>query len=462
MRSLDDTIAAIATPAGEGGIAVVRVSGPRAAPVASTLLRGKNGSPPALEPWSVRWAQVWSPECPQGRGPLDEALVLWMPGPGSYTRDDVLEIQCHGGPAAARGVLDAVLACGARLANPGEFTLRAYLRGRLDLLQAEAVLDVVQARTEAALRVHEGLLGGHLSREVQVWQEALTSTLALLEAHLDFPDEDVGELDQGRIRTAVAELAEALEAKLATFAWGRTSREGFAAALVGAPNTGKSSLLNRLLEDDRAIVSPVPGTTRDTIEAWLNALGVSVRLWDTAGLRGPTDPVEAEGVRRARAAAEGADLVIFVADGSRDLGEEEAQEARRLGARGSVVGVVNKGDLGDRPLAALEQLLGVEPLVVSARTGAGIPLLLGAIRQAAWGGAGLADEAPLTRRRHRDAVERAAAALRRGLAVWEQGGFPEVAASELHEAHRWLGDLLGWGTPEDVLEEIFSRFCIGK
>jgi tRNA modification GTPase len=385
-----------------------------------------------------------------------------MPGPGSYTRDDVLEIQCHGGPAAARGVLDAVLACGVRLADPGEFTLRAYLNGRLDLLQAEAVLDVVRARTEAALRIHEGLLGGRLSREVQGWQESLTGALALVEAYLDFPDEDVGELDRERVRVAVADLTGALEEKLATFAWGRTSRDGFGVALVGAPNTGKSSLLNRLLEEERAIVSPVPGTTRDTIEAWLNALGVSVRIFDTAGLRGPADSLEAEGVRRARAAAEGADLVVFVTDGSRELGEDEAQEAQRLASRGRVLGVVNKGDLGDRPLAALRRVLGGEPLVVSARTGARIDSLLEALRQAAWGGTGTGDAVPLTHRRHREAVERAAAALRRGLAAWEQGTFPEVAASELHEAHRCLGELLGWGTPDDVLEEIFSRFCIGK
>ena len=442
---------------------MVRVSGPRAAAVAAALLRGKDGAAPSLRPWSVRWAQVWSPGPPPSRGLLDEALVLWMPGPNSYTQEDVLELQCHAGPAAARGVLDAVLACGVRLADGGEFTLRAYLKGRLDLLQAEAVLDVVQARTEAALRVHEGLLGGSLSREVQGWQEALTGILALVEGHLDFPDDEVGEVDRDGFRAAVAGLAGALEAKLATFAWGRTSREGFAVALAGAPNTGKSSLLNRLLEEDRAMVSPVPGTTRDTIEARLNALGVSVRLIDTAGLRATSDPLEAEGVRRARAAAEDADLTVFVADGGRELEDDEAEEAQRLGARGRVLAVVNKGDLGHRPLDALRRALGGEPLVVSARTGAGIGPLLEAIRQAAWGGGRAApDAAPLTHRRHRDAVERAAAALRRGLDAWEQGAFPEVAASELHEAHRCLGELLGWGTPDDVLEEIFSRFCIGK
>jgi tRNA modification GTPase len=385
-----------------------------------------------------------------------------MPGPGSYTREDVLEIQCHGGPAAARGVLDAVLACGVRLADPGEFTLRAYLNGRLDLLQAEAVLDVVQARTAAALRVHEELLGGRLSREVQGWQEALTGVLALVEAYLDFPDEEVGEVDRERVRLALADLAATLDAKLSTFSWGRVARDGFAVALVGAPNTGKSSLLNRLLEEDRAIVSPVPGTTRDTIEAWLNALGVSVRILDTAGLRGSADPLEAEGVRRARLAAEGADLVVFVTDGSRDLGQDEAEEARRLGVRGPVLAVVNKADLGSRPQGALRRVFGAEPVVVSALTGEGIGALLEAIRQAAWGGTGAGDAAPLTHRRHRDAVERAAAALRRGLAAWEQGRYPEVAASELHEAHRCFGELLGWGTPDDVLAEIFSRFCIGK
>ncbi len=459
MKSLDDTIAAIATAPGEGGIAIVRVSGPAAGPIGRALLRDRAGDVPALEPWGVRWAIV---RHPASGASLDEALALWMPGPASYTREDVLELQCHGGPAASRAVLDAALERGARLAEPGEFTLRAYLRGRVDLLQAEAVLDVVQARTDEALRVHEGLLGGSLSREVEAWQAELGRALSLLEAHLDFPEDDLGPLDASRVAAAVAWVAGDMEGKLATFTWGRTAREGFTVALVGSPNTGKSSLLNRLLAEDRAIVSPVPGTTRDTIEAWCSALGVPVRLLDTAGLRRAGDTVEEEGVRRARAAAAGADLVLFLCDGERDLEPEEWEEGRRLAERASAVPVINKVDLGAAPQAAIEALFGGSPLRVSALTGEGIPGLLAALREAAWSGMGPKTEAPLTRARHRRAVEQALAGLRRALEVLAGNQYPEIAASELHGVRACLGELLGWGTPEDVLEEIFSQFCIGK
>lgn len=459
MRSLDDTIAALSTSPGEGGISVIRVSGPKAGQVARSLLRGRNGEPLPLEPWTVRWAQVWNPG-PGAR--VDEALVIWMPGPNSYTREDVLEIQCHGGGAASCGVLDAVLTSGARLADPGEFTLRAYLRGRVDLLQAEAVLDVVRARTGAALRVHEELLGGRLSQDVERWQVQLGEALTLLEAHLDFPEEDVGELEGTRITAGVTAVAAAMEEKLLSYPWGRTNREGFSVALVGAPNTGKSSLLNRLLEEDRAIVSPVPGTTRDTIETWLNVLGIPVRLLDTAGLRCSKDALEEEGVRRARAAAARADLVLFVCDGSLDLSPEESAEATAFSRHLRVLGVVNKADLDELPRARLAGTLGREPLLLSALTGQGLPALLREIREEAWSGRGPSVEAPLTRARHRRAVEQALAALRRALEILQGASFPEVAASELHGARRCLGELLGWGTPEDVLEGIFSEFCIGK
>ncbi|MDW7708974.1 MAG: tRNA uridine-5-carboxymethylaminomethyl(34) synthesis GTPase MnmE [Deferrisomatales bacterium] len=456
---MEDTIAALATPPGEGGICVVRVSGPEAASLGRAVLRDRGGEALQLEPWTVRWTRVWDP---RRGGPLDEALSLWMPGPASYTREDVLEIQCHGGPAGP-AVLDALLFSGARLAEPGEFTLRAYLRGRVDLLQAEAVLDVVRARTDAALKVHEELLGGALSRDVEQWQQALGHCLARLEAHLDFPEDDLGDLDQTHTAQALTPVVAAMEGKLSTYSWGRTLRDGYTVALVGAPNTGKSSLLNRLLEEDRAIVSPTPGTTRDTIEAWLNALGTPIRLVDTAGLRPARDPLEEEGVRRARAAAARADLVLLVCDGARDLRPEEIEEAERLQHQHQVRGVMNKADLGARPCAQLAAVLGEPPLVLSALTGEGIPALLQDLREAA--GSGPRDgagDAPLTRVRHRRAVEQALAALRRALLVLEGGGFPEVAASEMHEARRCLSELLGWGTPEDVLEDIFSEFCIGK
>ncbi len=459
MRSLDDTIAAVATPPGEGGVAIVRASGPGAASLARAVLRGRGGEAPCLDGRTLRWVQAVEPET--GR-PVDEALCLWMPGPESYTREDVLEVQCHGGHAAARSVLELMLRAGARLAEPGEFTLRAYLRGRLDLVQAEAVLDVIRARTGEALAHHQEILDGRLSEEVGRWQEDLGRTLAGLEAHLDFPEEEVGEADLGRAAQGLAAVREAMVEKLASYAWGRTAREGFRVVLAGAPNTGKSSLFNRLLEDERAIVSPEPGTTRDVLEAWLNALGAPVRLVDTAGLRPSESAVEREGVRRARDAARGAGLVLFVCDGARALSGDERAAAAEHAAGGRAVAVVNKADLGRVPAEDLGRAFGRAPIAASARTGEGVSDVLGAVREAAWGGRGASAEVPITRERHRRAVEQAAGALERALEVLEKGGYPEVAASEVHGARRHLGELLGWGTHEDVLEAIFEEFCVGK
>jgi len=458
VRSLDDTIAAIATPPGQGGIAIVRVSGPLAGEVGRKLLRDGAGGPLRLSGRQVRWARV---EGPRGEA-VDETLVIWLPGPASYTREDVLEIQCHGGPAAAQAVLESGLASGARLAEPGEFTLRAYLRGRIDLVQAEAVLDVIHARTRESLQVHEELLGGGLSRDVEGWQGDLGRVLTHLEACLDFPEEVPDLPDAASLHAKLNTVIRAMEAKLASFGWGRTSRDGFSVALIGAPNTGKSSLLNRLLDEDRAIVSSAPGTTRDTIEAWINAQGVPVRVLDTAGLRSVDESVEQEGVRRARAAAARSDLVVFLTDGGRPLSGDEAWEAGALATEGRALPVVNKGDLGSSPAAALEEIFARPPLVLSALTGEGVPDLLAAFRAAAWGGRGPAAEVPLTRLRHRKAVEAAVAALREATKTLSSGRYPEVAASDIHAARQHLRELLGWGTPEDVLDAIFSEFCIGK
>ena len=236
-------------------------------------------------------------------------------------------MQCHGGYTAARAVLDAVLSSGVDLAEPGEFTLRAFLNGRLDLVQAEAVVDVIQARTEASLQVHEELLAGRLSRVVEQWQEQLAHTLAYLEAHLDFSDEeDVGEFSPADSVSRLEAVLGEMRSRLGSYAWGRTSREGYSVALIGAPNTGKSSLLNALLEEDRAIVSETPGTTRDVIDVWLNARGVPIRMVDTAGLRVAGCDVEEQGIARARLAAEKADLVLLVLDGARELSPEELAE----------------------------------------------------------------------------------------------------------------------------------------
>ncbi len=451
------TIAAVSTPPGEGGIAIVRVSGPGARAVAGAVLRTAAGGVVALESRVAVVARAVTPD----RRPVDEVLSLWMPGPASYTREDVLEIHCHGGHAAARRILSLCLAAGARPAGPGEFTLRAFLNGRIDLVQAEAVLDVIRARGDAALAAHQALLGGDLSREVAGWQEDLGRVLVHLEAFLDFPDEeDVGEPDLDRLLADLERLGAAMDAKLATYAWGRTVRDGFTAALVGPPNAGKSSLLNRLLGEDRVIVTEVPGTTRDAVDGWIQPGGVPVRLVDTAGLRAPGDPVEAEGVRRARRAAEEADCVVLVFDGAR--APTPAERAEIAGQTGPVLPVANKIDLGRAGVAIVADVLGRPPLELSALTGEGVTALTTELaRLAGERGAG-GVEAPLTRDRHRIALDEARAAVGRAADLLRAGGFPEVAASELHGSRRALAGLLGWGTPEDVLDGIFEEFCVGK
>ncbi len=459
MKSLDDTIGAIATPPGEGGISIVRISGPDTVKVGTVLLRDRDGGPAKLRP---RYAHFCIAVDGEG-AMLDEVIALHMPGPNSYTREDVLEIQCHGGRAAANAILDAALAGGVRLADPGEFTLRALLHGRLDLVQAESVADIIHAQTGEALKVHERLLEGRLSAEVARWQDELAGVLALLEAHLDFPEDDLPDVDKDKMTGPLREVLEQMDAKLDSHAWGRTASEGFKVAIIGSPNVGKSSLLNLMAEEERAIVSSTAGTTRDTIEIPVNACGAPVRLIDTAGLRVSADEIEQEGVARARRAAEVADMVMLIFDGSRAPTAEEVAEAETLASSSKpVLGVVNKTDLGEEGCGVLERLLGAPPVLVSAKICVGIDTLLLRIRERAWSGKGPGNEAALTRLRHRNSVATARESVQRALALLETGEYLDAAGSELHRARASLGELLGYGTPEDVLDKIFSDFCIGK
>lgn len=454
---LDDTIAAIATPPGAGGIAIVRISGPGAASVAARLLRQKGGGPFSFKP---REAMLLSALSPSGKV-LDEVLALYMPGPRSYTREDVVEIHCHGGAASAAAILDAALAQGSRLASPGEFTLRAFLRGRIDLVQAEAVADLINAASAESLSVHEKLLSGGLSEEVGRWQELLGSQLVLLEASLDFPEEELPETNRSAVSEALVSLAEAMESKLSTYAWGRTASEGYRVAVVGAPNVGKSSLFNQIIQDDRSIVSPHAGTTRDTVDMKVNVCGAPVVLVDTAGLRGTADPVEREGVQRAKRAAHASDLILFVLDSQREPESEELRLLDELAALAKpILLVLNKADLPPHPYFSSSNLK--SPHWVSALTGQNIEPLLEVVRDHAWGGQGPGTASALTRTRHRLNVEAALQHTKKALELLTASSYLDAAASELQGARAELRALLGWGTPEDVINNIFAEFCIGK
>lgn len=458
-RSLTDTIAAQATPPGEGGIAIVRLSGPDAASIAANLLKTKDGGPLELVPRRAALCHAVSSRAAS----IDEVLALYMPGPHSYTREDVVEIHTHGGAAAANTVLRETLRLGARLADPGEFTLRAFLRGRIDLVQAESVADIIKAGSESALRVHESLLEGALSSEVAGWQKTLIEVLSQVEPLLDFPEDDLAEPDFRALWKNLEALALSMRAKIATHAFGRMAREGFRIAIMGAPNVGKSRLFNRIIDEERAIVSPHEGTTRDTIDAHANICGVPVRLVDTAGIRQTSDVIETEGVQRARKAAAGSDLVIYVFDAAKIPSREELIEAGALFHMGRpCIVVANKCDLSPSGQSPVSKAFEHPVRFVSALTGEGIDQLLMDIRDNALGGSSGMPDGLLTRERHRLAVEEALASVEEAMSLLAIPGRLDAAAAELQRAMTALRTLLGWGVPDDVLDRVFAEFCIGK
>lgn len=452
-----DTIAAICTPLGEGGIGIIRVSGSDALRVATNIFRkNRNGG---LHSHRFSYGAIVEPA---SGARLDEALVVFMQAPHSYTREDVLEIQCHGGYLVVQKILELVLSQGARLAEPGEFTRRAFLNGRIDLVQAEAVIDVIRSKTESALALAQHQREGLLSQRIAAVREGIVHALALIEAHVDFPEEDIAQAASVEISRMVdgssAELAELLSG----FGEGRVLRDGVAVLIAGKPNVGKSSLLNTLLKEKRAIVTAVPGTTRDIIEEVVNIGGLPVRLLDTAGIRETADLVEQEGVRLTMERIPRADLVIFLLDGSRPFDQEDRliQEALS-GSR--VIVVINKGDLP----SALE-LPGLPAdwpaVTVSTRTGDGIEGLRQAIRSTFLHGRAVdsREYVALSHARHRDALVKAGAALDRFTANMARGAELELLAVDLRDALSAIGEVTGETTPDEILDLIFQRFCIGK
>jgi len=453
--SLDDTIAAIATPLGEGGVGIVKISGPEARSVLEQLFAPTNPTRP-LEPRRLILGHIRDP---QTKAVVDEVLVAYMPAPHSYTRQDVVEIQAHGGIVPLRRILQLTLDAGARLAGPGEMTLRAFVNGRLDLAQAEAVLDVVQARTEAALRVAVEQLGGKLSARVRQVRAQLVEVLAYLEASIDFVED---EIPPQEVVPPLQAAAKALDEILATADRGLIYRQGIRAAIVGRPNVGKSSLLNALLRGDRAIVTPIPGTTRDTLEETINIQGVPLVLVDTAGIRAETDDeIERIGVARSRAALDRADLALLVIDGSQPLTDADRDIAALVGPKPALV-VVNKSDL---PQVALppDLLPAASRLSVSALTGEGIEALEEAVVELVLGGAVTAAETPLVSNpRHQALLKRALDHVRAAEGGHLGGLSPDLVAIDVREAVDTLGEITGETASEDLLEAIFSNFCIGK
>jgi tRNA modification GTPase len=460
MTSFTDTIAAIATPLGEGGLGIVRLSGPRALEIAAALFRSKTGG---------NLSDAKSHSCHFGRltgdHPIDQTVLTLFRAPNSYTGEDVVEFSLHGNPFLLQEAVATCLRQGARQAGPGEFTQRAFLNGKLDLTQAEAVADLIRAKTEKTHQAALAQLEGRLAAQIRGLRDALLPLLAHLEVALDHSDEDHAFLDRAPLQERCAALSRSVDGLLKSAAVGKVLREGLRVALVGRPNVGKSSLLNALLREERAIVTPIAGTTRDTLEETLNWAGIPVVLTDTAGLReGTPDPVERLGIERTKRAVAQADLVLGLFDGSQPLSAEDEAVVETC-APHPHLWVVNKSDLpASWEIGRLSALNGGAPIVpVSAKTGAGLETLLEKVKDAALNESASASEAEwLLNNRHRDALGRAHTALLRAAEAAGGEAYEECVALELKTALGALGEVIGETTSEDLLGQIFSQFCIGK
>jgi tRNA modification GTPase len=451
-----DTISAVSTPPGEGGISIVRLSGPLARPILTTIFHRRPGKG-ALRPRRLYLGTIVDRRSGET---IDEVLAVYLKGPTTYTREDMAEIHCHGGFAVQQAILRLTLREGARLAAPGEFTRRAFLNGRIDLLQAEAVLDIIEGETEEELRHAADYYSGRVSRELGELAASLRRLLAETEADLDFPEEDLDISSASRL-TTIQGVAGEIDRLIDSYYEGRGVREGFEVLITGRTNVGKSSLLNGLLLKERAIVTPLPGTTRDLIEDGIHIKGTKVRLVDTAGLRKPGDVVEEEGIARVKRRIPDADLILWVLDASEPFTEEDRYVYDAI-ARRPVIAVLNKMDLPRGIEGRPAPLAGLTVVETSATGSEGLEELKAAVHEALAGRNQGRGGLLITHARHRDALERTRDALMRALACLQRNEPPEFLALELRHALYALGDITGETCADEILDHIFSHFCIGK
>jgi tRNA modification GTPase len=456
-----DTIAAIATPPGVGGLGVIRISGPDAERIALAIFTPLPSSP--FVSHHLYHGKITSPVTHE---PLDEVLIALFRAPHSFTGEDTLEISCHGGPRILGAVLDAVLHVSARPAQPGEFTRRAFLNNRMDLARAEAVNDVITAATSQGATAALGRLTGRLSGKIEKISEEMLTILARIEASIDFTEEDGMEEETGDLAAAVNPLIAEVERLANTYRHGKIFRKGVGIVIAGRPNVGKSSLLNRLLGEKRAIVSSTPGTTRDFIEETADIAGIPVRLTDTAGLRQPQDDIEKAGIDFLWEKVASADAVLFLLDASREIADDELEIIKKVSEKPLLL-VLNKSDLPARTdEKSLEDIVPLDfpPVVkISAKYGDGMENLFAAIGKLALQTETGETPAVMIAHAHQKAsLEKANKCLKRAAAGAQNGMTPEIVALELREALDFIGEITGKTTSEDILTHIFSRFCIGK
>jgi len=447
-----ETIAAISTPPGEGGISIIRISGNQAISVAEKVFSGP------VAAYSTHTAHLGIIHDAEDNR-LDEALLLLMRGPRSFTGEDTVELQCHGGMIASKKVLEACLAAGARAALPGEFTFKAFMNGKMDLAQAEAVQKLISAKNEQAFSAAGKHLEGALSLKIQSFQKDLVRLGAILEAWIDFPEEGIEFTSQEEIMNELLQLREKMRSLLATFEDGKRLEQGIALCIVGAPNAGKSSLMNALLDTERAIVTPIAGTTRDLLHEELTLGGLHFKLTDTAGIRHTNEVVEAEGIRRSKAAIDTADIILFVIDAAKKIDAEEEELFECL-PKEKTIAIWNKIDLS---IHAVCQTPFTFELKISAKERIGLEKLKQTVHEIVWQkGAPAKDELLITNVRHKEALTQAMNDLSTLISGLEGGTSPEFLTADVRSALEALGRMIGTNITEEILSSIFSQFCIGK
>ena len=453
---MEDTIGAIATPPGEGGIGVIRVSGEQALQVTEKIFQGKK-----LTDHMLTYGHIRDNFTGQQ---IDEVMAVYMKAPHSYTMEDVVEIQCHGSIVSLRKILSLLLKNGVRLAEPGEFTKRAFLNGRLDLSQAEAVMDLISAKSDRTFDVALNQLEGGFSREIRRIRARLMDLLVSLTVNIDYPDEDIEELTYGALAAGLKEAGDGIRSLLNTADTGKILREGLQVAIIGKPNVGKSSLMNALLKESRAIVTEIPGTTRDTIEEAITIRNIPVRLTDTAGIHQTEDVIEKIGIEKSKESFNQADLILLVLDSSRPLEEEDMEIIQAIGQRKTIV-IFNKADLEEKldKDEVKKRLSGAWFIEGSMKHGAGVNQLEDNIEKLVYGGK-VKQETSLvvTNVRHKNLLEQALEAISDGEAMTAAGEPLELVEIDVNRGYQLLGEIIGEAVSDDIINEVFSRFCLGK
>lgn len=461
-----ETIAAISTAMGEGGLSMVRLSGVDAIKIASEIYRTPKGG--RKRRFAPRHATLGYAVDASG-GKIDEVIITVMESPKTYTREDIAEITCHGGPVVVKKILSRILALGARMAQPGEFSKRAFLNGRIDLLQAEAIIDMIRARSEKGWKTAFSQLDGRLSQRLSHIESELIAVIADMEASIDFPEEEIEIARDDEVIAKLGALKTSIEEMIATYDVGRIYREGISVAIIGRPNVGKSSLMNALLERERVIVTPHPGTTRDTVEETLQVDGISIKIIDTAGLRQTEDMAEKMGVERSVQAAKESDVALFIFDGSEPLTQDDRELIAQIGGTGDLTGrdiipVINKLDreqIADEN--EITRIMGRIPVRISTKTGDGLAELRKKMVERIEAKGELAgDGPPLTRERHLEQLRKMAESVELAIVAIDKGMSREFVAADLASAKESLGELTGKIVSDQVLDKIFNEFCIGK